>query len=224
MSEEEEEFDFENDDSWYEEAMKAMDSPMNNHGNIYEEEDIQELSDNEKNIVRKRNLLLQNGYEFIEMQRGDEVFETVIRSPVIHYVACEFTLTYQKGEHFLVLFQLETEEEDKTNPVQLATIINTGHQLGAFQFIEFIELEEELEEDQDRINEIKINRDFTYKDKPSLEFYKSSDMKINEQLLEKVDALNPEIFEFYNEYVVMELPTDYPIENYDKLFYELSYF
>lgn len=214
MSTPEEEFDYENDESWYDDAMNALNSPANNHGTIYSEEEIAELPEHDKTIIRYRNILLQNGYEYTDLQRGDYLMDIIGRSGTIHFAACNFVLIYKKENSYIALSQLHSEDENVVNPILLSAVIFVRKHLGSYQFLEFIHLEKELEEDQKDLNGITINREFTYKEKPSLEFYKSDNIKVNEKYLEKIAALDPEIFEFLNEYIIMELPKGSSIEKY----------
>lgn len=205
MSTPEEEFDYENDESWYEDAMNALDSPANNHGTIYTEEEIAELSDYDKTIISYRNSLLQNGFEYMDLQNGDYIMDIIGRSGTIHYAACNFVLAYKKESSYITLSQLHSADDNVVNPVQLAAVIFVNKHLGSYQFLEFFHLEEELQEDQKDMNCITINREFTYKEKPSLEFYKSDDIKVNEKYIGLIEELKPEIFEFINEYIILEL-------------------
>lgn len=211
---EEEEFDYENDESWYEDAMNSLDSPANNHGTIYSEEEISELSEHDKTIIRYRNTLLQNGFEYMDLQNGDYIMDVIGRSGTIHYAACNFVLAYKKENSYITLSQLHNTDENIINPILLSAIIFVNKHLGSYQFLEFFHLENELEEDQKNMNGITINREFTYKEKPSLEFYKSDNIKVNEKYLEKITELDPEIFEFINEYIIMELPKGSSIDKY----------
>jgi hypothetical protein len=182
MSTHEEEFDYENDESWYDDAMNAMNSPANNHNIIYTEEDIQELSEIDKTIIRYRNELLKNGFEYIDLQIGDYINEIVFFSSTIQYASCNFALTYKKNNHYMVIFQLHSTDEKIINPIQIATIVYVGHHLGAYQFIEFFHLDDEITDDQKDFNHLTINRELTYKEKPSLEIYKSDNIEKNKKI------------------------------------------
>lgn len=220
--EEEEDFDYENDESWYEDAMNALDSPANNHATIYTEEEIADLSEIDKTIIRYRNTLLQNGYEYIDLQNGDYINEVIGRSGVIHPIACSFVLAYKKERSYIIILQLASEDETIIHPIQLATMIFVNKHLGCYQFLEFIHLEQEIEEDQKMLNSININRELSYKEKPSLEFYKSDDMSMNKSYMEKIEKLDPLLFEFLNEYIIIELPSA-TIEKYFEVISDLGY-
>ena len=220
---EDEELDYENDESWYEEAMNALDSPANNHATIYSEDEIAELSDHDKTIIRYRNQLLQNGFEYIDLQNGDYINDIISRSGTIHFPLCIFVLAYKKDRSYVTLFQLFNPDKTIINPVQLATVIYVNKHLGSYQFIEFFHLEEELGEEQKDINSITINRDLNYKEKPSLEFYKSDDISINKKYIETIEKLDPQVFEFLNEYIIIELPQDSSIEKHLEVIRELEY-
>jgi hypothetical protein len=209
-----EEIDYENDDSWYENAMNELDSPSNNHGMIYSEEEIKELADFDKTIIRHRNFLLENGFEFIELKNGDHIQEIVGRSGVIHLAICNFAIIYQRENNYMAIFQMHSADENIEFPIQLAALIYTGKHLGCYQFVEFYHLEEEIPEDQKDFNGIKINRDLTYKDKPSFEFYKSDKQELNKQYIDKMTTLDPRVFEFVDEYLIVELKEDKKIADY----------
>jgi len=223
MSDPEEEFDYENDESWYDNAMNALNGPANNHGTIYTEEEIADLSDHDKNIIRSRNILLKNNYEYVELQNGDYINDIITRSGVIHFPACSFVLAYEKEKSFIVLFQLDSEDENIVHPIQQCSLIFTNKYLGCYQFLEFFHLEEEITDDQKTFQTININRELIYKEKPSLEFYKSDDLNNNKKFLEKITKYNPLLFEFLNEYIAVELPKDSTMENYTDLIKELEY-
>lgn len=223
MIDQEEEFDYENDESWYENAMNALEGPANNHDTIYSEEEIADLSDQDKNVIRSRNVLLKNGFEYIELQNGDYINDIITRSGVIHYPACNFVLAYQKNRNYMILFQLASEDDTIINPIQQATMIFTNKYLGCYQFLEFYHLEEEITEDQKTFQTININRELTYKEKPSLEFYKSDDIDNNLKFLEKITSYDPMLFEFLNEYIIIELPSTAGINDYAELIKELEY-
>src|SRR5687767_2113273 len=155
---EEEEFDFENDESWYEDAMNALDSPTLNHGNVYMEDEIKDLSEMDKTLIRYRNYLLKNEFEYVELQFGDYMQDVIGRSATIHYLASNFVITYQRGNSYVALFQLKSEDEVNTNPIQIASLIHLGKHLGSYQFLYFFHLEQELEPEQKNLNGIKINR------------------------------------------------------------------
>jgi hypothetical protein len=220
---EEEDFDYDNDESWYENAMNALEGPANNHGTIYTEEEIADLSDEDKNIIRSRNILLNNGFEYVELQNGDYINDIITRSGVIHYPACSFVLAYQKDRSFMILFQIAGEDENIVNPVQMATMIFTNKYLGCYQFLEFFHTEEEITEDQKLFQTININRELKYKEKPSLEFYRSDDLDTNQKFLEKIGTYDPLLFEFLNEYIIVELPATSTIDQYKDLIKELEY-
>lgn len=220
---EDEELDYEKDESWYEEAMNALDSPANNHDTVYSEEEISGLSDHDKTIIRYRNQLLQSGFEYMDLQNGDYINDIIGRSGTINYPACTFILTYKKEKNYITLFQLFNSDEAIINPVQLAAVIYINKHLGSYQFIEFFHLEEELNDEQKDINSIVINRDLTYKEKPSLEFYKSDDISINKKYIDTIEKLEPQVFEFINEYIIIELPKDSSIEKYIEVIIELEY-
>lgn len=220
---EEEEPDYDSDESWYEEAMNALDSPANNHGAVYSEEEIADLSDFVKGLIRYRNQILQNGFEFIDLQNGDYINDVISRSATINYPACSFVIAYKKEGNYLLLFQFYSEDETVVNPVQLAAFINVGKHLGSYKFIEFFHLKEELDAARTDLNGIKINLQLTYKEKPSLEFYSSDDIKLNKQYVERMEQINPEIFEFLNEYIILELPHGSTTEKYFEIIKELEH-
>lgn len=220
---EEEDFDYENDDSWYENAMNALEGPAHNHGTFYTEEEMADLSDQDKNIIRSRNILLENGFEYVELQNGDYINDIITRSGVIHYPACSFVLAYQKDRSYMILFQLASDDETVVYPIQQASMIFTNKYLGCYQFLEFFHTEEEITEDQKTFQTININRELMYKEKPSLEFYKSDDLDNNLKFLEKITTYDPLLFEFLNEYIVIELPATATIKEYQELIKELEY-
>lgn len=221
--EEEEEFDYENDDSWYEDAMNALDSPAHNHANIYTEEEISDLPEMDKTVIRYRNYLLQNGFTYIDQQQGDYIYDVISRSGVIHAHLCNFVLAYKKEEgSYITIFQLQHEDETVFNPIQLAAMIFVNKHLGSYQFLEFFQLEEEITEDQKMLNVVSINRELTYKDQPSLQFYKSDNININKTYIEKIEKLEPVLFEFLNEFIIIELPTSEPAA-YLQIINELEY-
>jgi hypothetical protein len=205
---EEEEFDYENDESWYEDAMNALDSPAHNHSIIYAEEDMAELSEIDKTIIRYRNGLLENGFEFIDLQNGDYINDVIGRSGVIHSNLCNFVLAFKKENSYITIFQLFSDDEQIVHPVQLAAMIYVNKHLGCYQLVEFFHLEEELEEDQKVLNGININRELSYKEKPSFEFYKSDNLNLNKKYVERIEPLDPRVFEFLNEYIIIELPKE----------------
>lgn len=223
MTNEEEEFDYENDDSWYENAMNALEGPANNHGTIYTEEEIADLSDHDKNVIRARNILLQDGFEYVELQNGDYINDVITRSGVVHYPACNFVLAYQRERNFMVLFQQAGDDESVVNPIQKAAMIFTNKYLGCYQFIEFFHLEEEITDDQKTFQTININRELGYNEKPSLEFYKSDDIDNNLRFVEKIAKYNPLLFEFLNEYIIVELPHSAAMDQYNEIIKELEY-
>lgn len=218
----EEEIDYENDESWYENAMNELDSPSNNHDTIYSEEDIKDLTEYDKTIIRHRNHLLENGFEFTELKNGDYIQEVVGRSGVIHIALCRFVIVYKKDQSYIAIFQLDSQDENVQFPIQLASLIYTGKHLGCYQFIEFYHLEEELPEDQKDLNGIAINRELTYKDKPSFQIYKSDNEKLNLSYIEKMNEIDPRAFEFVNEYLIVELREDKQIGDYLSLITELQ--
>ncbi len=220
---EDDDFDYENDESWYEDAMNALDSPANNHDTIYTEEEIAELSDQDKTIIRYRNALLQNGFEHIELKNGDYINDVIGRSGVIHAALCSFVLCYKKDRNYVTIFHLFSKDENIVPPIQLAAVIYVDKHLGSYQFIEFFHLEEELGEDQKDINSITINRDLTYKGKPSLEFYKSDDVALNKTIIERMEKVNPALFEFMNEYLIVELQPNSTIQQYEEVIREFEY-
>ncbi len=221
-SDNEDEIDYENDDSWYEQAMNELDSPSNNHDVIYAEEDIQDLSEMDKIIIKYRNQILENGFEYVEQKNGDYIQEIVSRSGVIHMALCNFALLYRKEQNYMVIFQVDAKENDVSFPIQLATMIYTGKHLGNYQFMEFFHLEEELTEEQKDINGITVNREITYKDKPSFQFYKSDNEKLNKTYIEKMNDINPQVFEFLNEYIIVELKEGNLVPQYIELIKQLE--
>lgn len=222
MSDPEEEFDYENDDSWYEDAMNALDSPANNHSTIYSEEDIAELSEMDKTIIRHRNALLKNGFEYIDLQNGDYIQEVIGLSGVIHSKLCNFVLAYKRENSYITIFQLYNPDETVVSPIQLSAMIYVNKHLGSYQFIEFFHLEQELEEDQKVLNGININYDLLYKDKPSFEFYRSDNLALNKKYIERIATKNPQVFEFLNEYFIVELAEGTSIEDYFSLLNEFE--
>src|SRR5687768_7756339 len=122
----EEEIDYENDDSWYENAMNELDSPSNNHNTIYAEDEIKDLTDYDKTIIRHRNHLLENGFEYIELKNGDYIQEIVGRSGVIHIALCSFVIVYKKEQDYMAIFQLESVDETQQLPIQLAALVYTA--------------------------------------------------------------------------------------------------
>lgn len=223
ISENEDEIDYENDDSWYEQAMNELDSPSNNHHIIYSEEDIRDLSDHDKTIIRFRNQILENGFEYIEQKNGDYIQEIISRSGVIHMALCSFALLYKKENNYMVIFQVDGKDTEVVFPVQLASMIYTGKHLGCYQFVEFFHLEEELPEDQKDMNGITINRELTYKNQPSFQFYRSDNEKINRTYIEKMETNDPRVFEFVNEYLIVELREEKTINDYLALINELEF-
>jgi hypothetical protein len=219
----EEEIDYENDDSWYENAMNELDSASNNHDTIYSEDEIKDLSDFDKTIIRHRNFLLQNGFEFTELQNGDHIQEIIGRSGVIHLAVCNFTIIYKRDNNYVAIFQMHSEDETIQFPIQLAALIYTGKHLGCYQFVEFYHLEEELPEDQKDLNGISINRELTYKGKPSFQFYKSDKEELNREYIEKMTIIDPRGFEFVDEYLIIELKEDKSINEYLPLIEKLQY-
>ncbi len=213
----EEEIDYENDDSWYEDAMNQLDSPSNNHDTIYSEDEIKDLTDYDKTIIRYRNHLLENGFEYIELKNGDYIQEIVSRSGVIHIALCSFVLIYKKENSYMAIFQMNSEAEINEFPIQLAAMIYTDKHLGCYQFIEFFHLEEEITEDQKDLNGITINRELTYKEKPSFQFYKSDNEELNKKFIEKTEPIEPRVFEFVNEYLIVELKEDRKLTDYLEL-------
>lgn len=222
MAEPEEEFDFDSDDSWYEDAMNALDTPAHNHSIIYSEEEIAELSELDKMIIRYRNTLLENGFEYIDLQNGDYLQEVIGLSGVIHSRLCNFVLAYKKEESYIVIFQLYQPDETIVSPIELATMIYVNKHLGSYQFIEFYQLENELEEDQKSLNGININYELVYKEKPSFEFYKSDNLGLNKKYIEKIEPKNPKVFEFLNEYFIVELEEQSKMEDYFALLKEFE--
>jgi hypothetical protein len=220
--EEEEEFDYENDDSWYEDAMNQLDSPSNNHHIIYSEEEIKELTDYDKTIIRYRNHLLENGFEYVELKNGDYIQEIVSRSGVIHIALCSFVLMYKKHKSYVAIFQVDSKDEAVQFPIQIASMAFVEKHLGCYQFVEFFHLEEELPEDQKDLNGITINRDLTYNDKPSFQFYKSDNEELNKKYIERLLPLDPRVFEFVNEYVIVELKEEKKMEEYLGLIQEFE--
>jgi len=221
-SDNDEEIDYENDDSWYEQAMNELDSPSNNHDIIYSEEEIQDLSEVDKTIIRYRNQILESGFEYVEQKNGDYIQEIISRSGVIHMALCSFALLYKKENNYMVIFQVDGKETEVIFPVQLATMVYTGKHLGCYQFVEFFHLEEELPEDQKDMNGITINRELTYNNKPSFQFYRSDNEKLNKSYIEKIAPVNPRVFEFVNEYLIVELTEDKTVDNYLNLINELE--
>jgi hypothetical protein len=222
MAEPEEEFDFDSDDSWYEDAMNALDAPAHNHSIIYSEEEIADLSELDKMIIRYRNTLLENGFEYIDLQNGDYLQEVIGLSGVIHSRLCNFVLAYKKEESYIVIFQLYQPDETIVSPIELATMIYVNKHLGSYQFIEFYQLENELEEDQKSLNGININYELVYKEKPSFEFYKSDNLGLNKKYIEKIEPKNPKVFEFLNEYFIVELEEQSKMEDYFALLKEFE--
>ena len=214
MIDPEEEFDYENDESWYEDAMNALDGPSHNHDTVYSEEEIADLNDTDKTIIRRRNSLLQNGFEYTELKNGDYAQEVIGRSNVIHAALCSFVLAYKKEKNYIVIYQLMNDDESVVMPVHQAALIYVNKHLGSYQFLEFFHLEEELQEDQKDLNAITINRELLYKEKPSLEFYRSDNLSINKKYVERMEKLNPHLFEFLNEYVIVDLGAEAPTESY----------
>ncbi len=211
---EEEEFDYENDDSWYEDAMNTLDSPVFNHHIIYSEEEIKDLEELEKTTIRLRNKALENGFEYIDLKIGDYVCDIVFFCGTVDYNNCSFALTYKKDRQYLVIFRWKSEAEPNPNPVLMAGMVRTSKFLGAYRFVEFLHLEEEIEEEQENIETFKINRELTYKDKPSLEVIKSDDLKYNQKIVDYFTGISPAAFEFYNEFVIFEMPVNTDINQY----------
>lgn len=210
-------FDFEEDDSWYEDAMNEMDSPLNNHSRIYQEDEISHLDPVAQSIVRARNEILEQGFEYMDLQMGDYLNEVVYFSATIHIKQAAFYLTFQKENAYIFLFSHITENEEESGPLQKALIYTTNKHLGAFQFVHFFHLNEPLAEDQKTFGALSVNRKLQYRNEPSLEIYKSDDILMNEEYIHLIDPFEPKVFEFYNEFIITQINEPNGIKDYLRL-------
>lgn len=219
-----EDINFEDDESWYEEAMNALDSPLNNHHLMYPEDEMMDLEEEGKSLVRLRNKILEAGFEFIELKIGDYVCDIVFYCGTIDYNVSEFALTYQKGDQYLVIFKWKSLTEPNTNPIQLAGLVKTQKHYGTYRFVSFLHIEDELTDEMEFIDGFKINRELNYKDKPSLEIYKSDNIKYNQEMVKFMMEIEPAAFEFYNDFIIFELNANMEVNQYEEIMNKLEKF
>lgn len=222
LTPDEEELNYEEDDSWYEEAMNALDSPLNNHHIVYSEEEIQELGEEEKQIIRLRNNILNKGFEYIDLQHGDYICDIVFFCSTIDYKECQFALTYRKEDQYLVIFKWNSELEVNPHPIQIAGMVKTSSHYGTYRFTTFLHLEEEITDDMEMVIGFKINRDLSYLDKPSLEVFRSDDVKKNQAIVDYLAKVHPTAFEFYNDFIIFELAQHTSLDTYVEVMDQLE--